>query len=252
MHRAQEFARLSGVTVRALHHYDRLGLLRPRRSAAGYRLYGDREMARLEQIVALKFIGIPLQQIRTLLDRKDRPLVEALGAQRRALEEKRQWLDRAIAAILKVEAVVHAGQRPDAALLQNIIEVIAMQEKQDWTAKYANDAAKAKLKERQKLWSPELQERVGRQWMELIGQVETAVQEGVEPSSDRARVLADRWQELVEGFTGGDPDLTQTVRNVWADRANWPPEACEQTGAFQIRQEVWQFIKQARGGGECG
>jgi MerR family regulatory protein/Acetyltransferase (GNAT) domain len=43
----QEFAALTGVTVRALHHYDRLGLLQPRRTSSGYRLYGRRELQRL-------------------------------------------------------------------------------------------------------------------------------------------------------------------------------------------------------------
>ena len=73
---AHEFARRAGVTVRALHHYDRLGLLNPSgRTRAGYRVYSDRDFARLEQIVALKFIGFPLFQIRELLRRKDTDLL---------------------------------------------------------------------------------------------------------------------------------------------------------------------------------
>ena len=64
VYRIQEFAKLAGVTVRALHHYDRLGLLKPSgRSAAGYRLYRDCDLARLEQIVVLKFLRLPLTEI---------------------------------------------------------------------------------------------------------------------------------------------------------------------------------------------
>lgn len=74
-----EFAKRAGVTVRALHHYDRLGLLKPSgRSGAGYRLYSDIDFVRLEQIVALKFIGFPLSQIRDLLNRKDLDLAATL------------------------------------------------------------------------------------------------------------------------------------------------------------------------------
>ena len=62
-YRTREFAELAGVTVRALHHYDRLGLLKPRRTPAGYRAYAARDLEALEQIVALKFIGIPLKDI---------------------------------------------------------------------------------------------------------------------------------------------------------------------------------------------
>jgi len=66
---AREFANLAGVTVRTLHHYDRLGLLRPKRGLNGYRAYGEQDLARLEQIVALKFVGLPLRRIKALLDR---------------------------------------------------------------------------------------------------------------------------------------------------------------------------------------
>jgi DNA-binding transcriptional MerR regulator len=58
IYQANEFAELAGVTVRALHHYDRLGLLKPSgRTNSGYRLYTDRDLVRLEQIVVLKFLG---------------------------------------------------------------------------------------------------------------------------------------------------------------------------------------------------
>src|SRR5215469_16673147 len=98
LYRAQAFATLAGVTVRTLHHYDQLGLLRPRRSESGYRLYGERDLERLEQIVALKFLGMPLKQVRTLLDRDCLDIAAALRVQQRILEEKRRQLDRAIGA----------------------------------------------------------------------------------------------------------------------------------------------------------
>ncbi len=61
----QEFAQRTGVTVRTLHHYDRLGLLRPgARTESGYRLYGERELIRLQQIATLKFIGCSLNEIK--------------------------------------------------------------------------------------------------------------------------------------------------------------------------------------------
>jgi len=103
MYRVNEFASLAGVTVRALHHYDRLGLLKPgRRTASGYRLYGERDLVRLEQIVVLKFIGLPLKQIRALL-KGESAIRETLRRQQRVLAEKRKLLDAAIAAIAKAE-----------------------------------------------------------------------------------------------------------------------------------------------------
>jgi len=84
MYRAHQFAELAGITVRTLHHYDRLGLLKPkRRTAAGYRLYEDRDLERLEQVVALKYLGMSLRQILSLLNGGPLGLQEALRMQRR-------------------------------------------------------------------------------------------------------------------------------------------------------------------------
>ena len=85
-YRIGEFARLAGVTVRALHHYDRLGLLCPKRGVGGYRVYTIRDLELLEQIVVLKFVGIPLRRIADLLRASPRLLVTHLRAQRGTLE----------------------------------------------------------------------------------------------------------------------------------------------------------------------
>src|SRR5262245_37509935 len=112
-YRVRQFAELAGVTVRTLHHYDRVGLLKPARSRSGYRVYADRDLERLEQIVALRFIGIPLDRMKSLLERNPREsartgasplcaseqLAESLRRQRALLEEKRRMLDSAIAVI---------------------------------------------------------------------------------------------------------------------------------------------------------
>jgi DNA-binding transcriptional MerR regulator len=234
MFRAKEFANLAGVTVRTLHHYDRLGLLKPRRTDRGYRLYRESDLERLEQIVALKFLGLPLKEIRELLDSAAPELPAALRMQRSALEEKRRLLDRAIGAIREAEAIVASGRPAGAAILKKIIEVIEMQTNNDWMKKYASEAAQTKMDARKGEWSPELQERVSKQWTELIAEVQAAMSAGEDPASPKAQTLAARWKELVEGFTKGDPDVTQAVSNVWKDRANWPEHAKEQAKPFQI------------------
>src|SRR5277367_2879046 len=146
MLQAQQFAELAGVTVRTLHHYDRLGLLRPRRTEAGYRMYRESDLERLEQIVALKFVGLPLKRIKTLLDRDNLELAEALPRQRLVLEEKRRLIDRAIRAIQDAERTLTKGQRPDAAVLKKIIEVIEMQDNANWSEQYYSKEAIEKLR----------------------------------------------------------------------------------------------------------
>ena len=91
-------SKLTGVTVRTLHHYDRIGLVRPsRRSGAGYRLYDDRDVLRLQKVLALRESGMPLEQIGAVLSGADPR--DLLVAQRASLSAERARLDRMIAAL---------------------------------------------------------------------------------------------------------------------------------------------------------
>src|SRR5882672_7336265 len=154
VYRIQEFAKLAGVTVRALHHYDRLGLLKPSgRSAAGYRLYRDCDLARLEHIVVLKFLGLPLRQIGKLL-KQESPLAETLRRQQTVLLEKRKQLEAAIDAIRQAERSVSTSREPDWTLFTRIVREIEMQNNTEWSKKYYSRDAQAKVEERKQLWSP--------------------------------------------------------------------------------------------------
>jgi DNA-binding transcriptional MerR regulator len=242
LYQVREFANLAGVTVRTLHHYDRLALLRPQRTGAEYRLYGLRDLERLEQIVALKFLGIPLKQIKTLLDREARKLPEVLRSQRLALEEKRRRLDQAIHAIRDAESVIESGKPVNAAILSKIIEVIEMQENIEFTKKYYSEDAQSKVAERGKEWNPDMQAEATTAWTELFRDVEASLHE--DPAGAKAQALAARWRKLVESFTGGDPAVSQGLGKAWADRANWSSTMKEQSAPF-ANPKVWEFIQSA-------
>lgn len=245
MLQAQQFAELAGVTVRTLHHYDRLGLLRPRRTEAGYRMYRESDLERLEQIVALKFVGLPLKRIKTLLDRDNLELAEALPRQRLVLEEKRKLIDRAIHAIEDAERTLATGQRPDAAILKKIIEVIEMQDNPNWSEKYYSEEALAKLKAKQ--WTPEMQEQVSKRWTELFADVEVSLDE--DPAGPKAQTLAARWGALIMEFTGGDPEVTRGLNNVWKDPSGLPGDTQERMKPFG-NPKVHEFIQKAFAAGK--
>ena len=239
MYQVNEFAELAGVTVRTLHHYDRLGLLKPgRRTASGYRLYSERDFARLEQIVVLKFLGLPLKEIRKLL-KGESALGETLRRQQFVLAEKRRQLDTAIHAIHKAERALASTGEPDYLLFQQIIKEIEMQNDSQWTKKYYSPEAQAKVEERKALWSPELQAKVSRQWSELFADIEAAL--GEDPAGPKAQALAARWRKLLEGFTGGDPEIQRGLNKMWADQDNWP----DPQRSYQIKPEIQEFIMKA-------
>ncbi len=174
LYQAREFAERTGVTVRTLHHYDRLGLLKPSGyTEAGYRLYGERDFARLQQILTLKFVGFPLRQIKELLDRKEFDVPTTLRLQREIIEEKRRRLDMAIQAIERAERIMTPGHKPDWEALKKIVEVINMQNDMEWTKKYYTEEARQKLAAR--ATPREVIEQGERDWAALIKDVESAI-----------------------------------------------------------------------------
>jgi DNA-binding transcriptional MerR regulator len=143
-YRVQEFAKLAGITGKTVRHYERVGLLVPRRSLAGYRLYSELHLDRLEQIIALKFLGLRLRDIRTALDRTPEQLPEALRMQRRALEEKKAQLARAIRAIEAAEGAVASDPSAGPAALQKVIVVIKLQDAAETILQYGRGVGKEK------------------------------------------------------------------------------------------------------------
>lgn len=229
------FAALSGVTAKTLRHYDRKGLLTPQRSAAGYRVYVERDLERLEQIQALTFTGLPLKDVRRLLDGHPRSLASALRAQRVALEEKRRLLDIAVVAIHEAERIIAADHTPHAAMLKRLMEAIDMQRHADVLKRYFSEEGWTK-------WSRLRGEREGEasnlldSWSALFYEAESLL--GADPAEPRSQEFGERWLHVWERTTGGDPAVAAGIRTAWADRENWPPE---------LRARVAEFSRTAAG-----
>jgi DNA-binding transcriptional MerR regulator len=239
-YRVGQFARASGVSVRTLHHYDRMGLLKPTRyTGAGFRLYSENDFARLEQIVALKFIGFSLNEIKNILKRGPGDLTTTLRQQREAIEEKRDRLELAVKAIQRAEYVL-ASRAPGWETFAKIIEVITMQSNMDWTNKYYSEEAQREIQKRAGSIPREVIEQGQRDWATLIADVQTAVSGGEDPASEKSQALAARWSELVKGFTGGNPEIQKGLNQMYSDRENWPASMPK-----PFSNEVQEFITKA-------
>ena len=226
-----EFAELTGVTVKALLHYDRLGLLKPQRALSGYRLYVERDLERLEQIVALKFLGFPLQQIKAVLDRAALKLPEALRIQRQALAEKQKLLARAMKALAVAEKALDSGKTTYPAILKRLIEVINMQSDLEAMKKYYSEEAWCKM-------GPRYEGDFSQEWIDLYRDLEAAL--GEDPASEKVQALAVRWMAL----SSGDPEVREGAIKAWADRNNWPPAMQQRIADYHL-DKIAPFIGQA-------
>ena len=227
----RRFAELAGVTIKALHHYDRLGLLKPARTAAGYRVYAASDLERLEQIVALRFLGIPLKKMGALLQRGAAPLASTFRQQREILEDRRQLLNLAIEALAEAEQSIASGT-PQAAVLQKVIRAIEMQDI-DVMRRYFSDETWERGREHFNDWPSQ-------EWQALYRNVAAAI--GDDPAGPTAQALADRWIELATAAKGSG--MRTALHRAWADREHWPPVLKRKITEFNIEQAT-RFINEA-------
>jgi DNA-binding transcriptional MerR regulator len=250
--RIQEFANLAGVTVRALHHYDRLKLLSPaHRSERGYRLYCHEDLGRLERILVLRYLGLSLREIGALLDtpvgRGAEPLTVTLARQRAALSERRDGLDRVLSAIEHAQRRAQdAPAEPEWILYQTILEEIQMQEATDWTEKYYSPKALEALRERRAALTSEQKTEIGAQWQALYADIQSTLDREVSPDSAEGRALVARWMHLGDEFTLGNPEIGEGFRRMYDDESHWPDdEKAAKLRANMPKPEYRSFFRQA-------
>jgi len=242
MLRVGRLAELTGLTVRTLHHYDELGLVRPsHRTSAGYRLYDDADVERLYRVIALRQLGLPLERIAEVLDDAT-SLESTLEAHDRLLAEQISALQSVRARIGVSLSSVRARTSSSADLLDVIREVMTMDETM---AHYFDAEQMAELARRRETVGDERIAQVENRWPSLIAEVDAAIAEGVEPSSPRAVALAVEWMGLLEEFHGNDPGLKESLYKVAADNAEMQADASAEPMFAGPTKEQMEFVGKA-------
>jgi len=101
MYHIKEAAQLSGVSVKTLYHYDKIGLLVPLKSENGYRIYSQEDLERLQVILYYKYLGFSLEKIAELLKEDTTDILSHLTRQLDYLTQERQHLDTLISTLQK-------------------------------------------------------------------------------------------------------------------------------------------------------
>lgn len=187
-----ELARATGLTVRALHHYDRLGLLSPSRDRAGRRCYGPAEVRRLHQIIALRDFGLPLAEIARLLDGGGPDPRELLRRQLQQTEERIAVATRLRTALLGViGALAPLGDGPGPSIDQfvELIEVMITMDRK-FTPEQLEQMSQQRREMAEQL-SPEELSRMQQQRAEAMSRL--SPEEVAEMQRQRHRLLPDDW-----------------------------------------------------------
>lgn len=213
-----ELAKETGVSVRALHHYDEIGLLAPSgRSDAGYRLYTAADIAHLQRIKSLHSLGFTLKEIKGLLERPDFSLQRVVALHLARLTERIE-LQRRLYRRLETLAA-HIGARDDVSVEELIetIEVISMNERLD---RYYTAEQRDEIAERGRQLGPEGIRQAEAEWADLIARARAEMASGTPPSDERVRRLAETWRSLLSAFTGGNPRIQQSLNRMWQEETS--------------------------------
>lgn len=214
-----QLASATGLTVRALHHYDHMGLVRPSgRTAGGHRLYAESDVQRVYQVLALRQIGLPLDVIGTALD--------GVASLKELLIQHQSFLDERLSAIrlLKAQLATMVAAMPkdttDPATVTDFLELIRKVVTMDDTVKkYFSDSQLADLAERREHIGEHAIAEVQASWADLLPRVQEAVDTGMDPTTPAAQELAQEWMELLHQFHGGDAGLRDGLYQMQAENA---------------------------------
>src|SRR6478609_5310034 len=191
-----ELASASGLTVRTLHHWDEIGLLRPaERSGAGHRRYSAADVERLYRIVALRRLGMSLDDVGAALEAEGPDLRAAVAAHRLRVKLQLAQLRR-LDGIL--DTLVELDE-PSTQLIIDAIEVMTMSE-QYYTPDQLGEDGMAKAQQ---------------DWADLIAEMDAERVAGTDPAAPEVQALADRWQALIQAFTGGDAGITASLKRMY-------------------------------------
>jgi len=222
-----ELARRCGLTVRTLHHYDGIGLLRPSaRSDAGYRLYNRNDVARLQQIQALRSLGVSLAEVGAILDRQGRSVSTVIEQQLSALDQQIARQIRLRERLVQLHQQCVAGQEPALADWLETLELMTMYEKY-----FSEDELRQLPFYNRNATSDAC-------WVELAEEAARLLHEDVSPRQPQARELARRWMLQLEMDTAADPGLFAKLDAMHLRE----PAMQQQTG---IARQVSDYVLEA-------
>jgi len=211
--RVGELAERAGVTVRTLHHYEDVGLLRPRRTDAGHRRYGPEHAERLQQITSLRALGLGLDAIAAALDAPDFDPAAVVARQRAALDAEAQHLAALANRLDGLERLLHQRAQSGAPITPDTFLTLT-RTMNDLQKQYTPEQLDRLAARREALGDDAIR-TVEAEWPQLYAKVGAALDAGTDPANPAVQALVDRWDELVAMFTGGEADIRQSLGNAW-------------------------------------
>ncbi len=210
-----ELARRTGLTVRALHHYDEIGLLTPSgRTPSGHRLYTRSDVERLQQVQSLRLMGLSLDEVKRLLDGASLSPRRVIDLHLARLQEQIAEQNRLVERLTALAVQLDKAEGVSMDDLCRMIEAMTTMEK------FFTPEQLDTLRQRRESVGEDRIQQVQDEWGVLIPAVREKMAAGVAPESPEVLALATRWMALVQEFTGGDPAIGKAVMTMYTQEGD--------------------------------
>ncbi|MDL4839407.1 MerR family transcriptional regulator [Aquibacillus rhizosphaerae] len=212
-----EFSKKTATTIRTLHYYDELGLLKPSYvSEKGRRYYTDKDFITLQRILALKFLGYSLEQIKEFFQKKTWDLMHSLSFQRNEMVQKKEQIENVIKALDRALHIVEDRNEIEPSVFITLINTIQMEnEQKEWLKGYID---KDLVEEIYSLPENE-QLELEKKWVELSTELKKLAD--LDHEDDRVQVLIGDMMSLVNDLTGDDLAFVQEISDKEVEDEIW-------------------------------
>jgi MerR family transcriptional regulator, thiopeptide resistance regulator len=216
MFTVKQLSKLAGVTPRTLHHYDEIGLLKPSRVGDnGYRYYGEESLLRLQQILFYRELGIPLEDIKKIMGRRDFDVLGALHNHKEALQKQVTRLNRLISTV--DNTIIHLKGNTtmsDKAYFEGFSE--EEQEKYAAEAEQLYDAESVRESDRKwKAYPVAKKEAIMAEGKAVYTDMIAAMPKGA--ASKDVQTIVERWRKHLEYFWTPNLDQMLALANGYND-----------------------------------
>ncbi|MBV6621897.1 MAG: MerR family transcriptional regulator [Rivularia sp. (in: Bacteria)] len=225
-----ELAKQTGLSIRTLHYYDEIGLLCPSdRNDIGHRLYSDRDIIRLQQILSLRQLGFALKEIRECLENPDFSLSQVINLHRDRIREQ---IALSHTLLERLNGVARELETTKSVVVENLIQVM---ETITMTEQYFTPEQQEVIEARFPDVEPE--------WQELITKAQVEMNKGSDLNSSSVQELARIWQWSMKNLIRGDrtlyESLVKTYQQQGGEAASW---GAMNTATFEYILKAVSFL----------
>ncbi|MFO1441979.1 MerR family transcriptional regulator [Bacillus sp. Bva_UNVM-123] len=221
-----ELAKVMGVTVRTLQYYDKEGLLKPSaKSEGGRRLYSNKDLVKLHQILSLKYLGFPLDKIKNMMLSLDTPdeVAFVLEKQYMVVEEQIKNLQKALTAIEALRKEVLLIEEVNFSKYADIISLLKMENKNYWVLKLFDNQLSSHIRDRF-VDNQELGAELYRTYFTILEEAVLLNKQNEPVQSRKSIELAGKWWAMISEFTGGDMSLLPKLMSFNDNKKGWDEE----------------------------